>query len=143
MVASEVKSLATQTAKATAEIGHQIALVQETTQRAVEGIKGTGKTVANIAAIAEEVANSVDRQTVATDGIAESANRAAGSANAVAEALKIVADAIQQTQADAAAVLDLSSKLTGRTGDLEAGMNNLFSAAKHHIDGVQDFIALK
>ena len=61
-----------------------------------------GKTVANIAAIAEEVADSVDRHTVATDGIAESANRAAGSANAVAEALKIVADAIQQTQADAA-----------------------------------------
>jgi methyl-accepting chemotaxis protein len=143
VVASEVKSLATQTAKATAEIGHQIALVQETTQRAVEGIKGTGKTVANIAAIAEEVANSVDQQTVATDGIAESAFRAAGSANAVAEALKIVADAIQQTQADAAAVLDLSSKLTGRTGDLEAGMNNLFSSAKHHIDGVQDFIVLK
>ena len=40
-------------------------------------------------------------------------------------------------------MLDLSSKLTGRTGDLEAGMNNLFSAAKHHIDGVQDFIVLK
>jgi methyl-accepting chemotaxis protein len=83
VVASEVKSLATQTAKATADIGRQIALVQEATQRAVNGIEGTGKTVANIATIAEEVANSVDRQAVATDGIAESANRAAGSANAV------------------------------------------------------------
>jgi len=143
VVASEVKSLANQTAKATAEIGQQIALVQEATQRAVDDIKGSGTTAAKIATIAEEVANSVDRQAVTTDGIAESANRAAGSANAVAEALKFVADAIQRTQADAAAVLDLSSKLTGRTGDLEAGMNNLFSAAKHHIDGVQDFIVLK
>ncbi len=39
VVASEVKSLATQTAKATEEIGQQIALIQEATRRAVEGIE--------------------------------------------------------------------------------------------------------
>jgi hypothetical protein len=143
VVASEVKSLATQTAKATDEISHQIALIQEATRRAVDGIEGTGKTIASIAEIAEEVANSVDRQAVATDGIAESANRAAANAKTVAEALKTVADAIRRTQADAAAVLDLSRNLTGRTGDLEVGMNTLFTAAVHHIEGVKDFILLK
>jgi len=141
VVASEVKSLATQTAKATEEIGQQIALIQEATRRAVEGIEGTGTTIAGIAGIAEEVANSVDQQAAATDGIAETANRAADNAKTVAEALKTVADAVRLTQTDAAAVLDLSRNLSGRTTDLEAGMNTLFTAAREA--GAKDFVALK
>jgi methyl-accepting chemotaxis protein len=129
VVATEVKSLATQTAKATEEIGHQIALIQDATRLAVEGIEGTGKTVAGIAGIAEEVASSVDRQAAATDGIAGTASRAAANAKTVAEALKTVADAVRRTQDDAAAVLDLSRNLSGRTTDLEAGMDTLFSIA--------------
>jgi methyl-accepting chemotaxis protein len=143
VVASEVKSLAAQTARATDEISHQIALIGDATRRAVEGIEGTGKTIASIAAIAEEVAGSVDQQAAATNGIAKSANRAAAHANTVAEAMKSVADAIARTQADAAAILGLSRNLTGRTTDLEAGMNTLFTATVRHIGGVKDFIVLK
>jgi methyl-accepting chemotaxis protein len=143
VVASEVKSLAAQTAKATDEISQQIALIQEATRRAVEDIEGTGKTIASIADIVGQVASSVDRQAAATDGIAESAGRAAANANTVAEAFKMVADAIQRTQADAAAVLDLSRNLTGRSSDLDAGMNSLFSAATNHIDEVKEFVVLK
>ena len=43
VVASEVKALAGQTAKATNEIAHQIAVIQEATRRAVDGIEGTVK----------------------------------------------------------------------------------------------------
>jgi methyl-accepting chemotaxis protein len=141
VVASEVKSLATQTAKATDEIGQQIALIQEATRRAVEGIEGTGRTIASIAGIAEEVASAVDSQAAATDGIAETANRAAANAKTVAEALKTVADAVRRTQDDAAAVLNLSRNLSGRTTDLEAGMNTLFTAAGRA--GAMDFVVLK
>ena len=140
VVASEVKSLATQTGKATDEISQQIALIQEATRRAVEGIEGTGQTIAGIA---EEVASSVDRQAAATDGIAETANRAAANANTMAEALKTVADAVRRTQADAAAVLDLSRNLSGRTTDLDAGMNTVFAAAEHHFGATKDFVMLK
>jgi methyl-accepting chemotaxis protein len=75
------------------------------------------------------VASSVDRQAAATDGIAGTASRAAANAKTVAEALKTVADAVRRTQDDAAAVLDLSRNLSGRTTDLEAGMDTLFSIA--------------
>jgi methyl-accepting chemotaxis protein len=143
VVASEVKSLAAQTAKATDEIGQQIALIEEATRRAVDDIGDTGKTVASIVEIVDEVAHSVDRQAAATDGIAETANRAAANATTVAEAFKTVADAIQRTQADATAVLELSRKLTERTGDLDAGMNDLFSAATDHVEGVKEFVSLK
>jgi methyl-accepting chemotaxis protein len=141
VVASEVKSLATQTAKATEEIGRQIALIQESTRRAVEGIEGTGKTIAGIAGIAEEVANAVDQQAAATDDIAETAHRAAANAKTVAGALKTVADAVRLTQTDAAAVLDLSRNLSGRTADLEVGMNTLFTATGEA--AAKDFVALK
>lgn len=143
VVASEVKSLATQTAKATSEIGDQIALIEDATRRVVAGIEGSGETIGDIAAIAEEVAVSVDRQAAATDKIAESASHAVANAHMVAEALKTVADAIARTQTDAGAVLNLSRNLTGRTAHLEHGMNGLFSAVAKHIGGVKDFIVLK
>ena len=85
----------------------------------------------------------VHRQAAATNGIAASADQAATNANMVAEALRIVADAIARTQTDAAEVLDLSRNLAGRTNDLETGMNTLFTAAVHRIEGVRDFILLK
>ena len=143
VVASEVKLLATQTAKATAEISNQIALIRDGTQRVAAGIESGGETIGNIAAIAEEVAVSVDRQAAATDKIAESANHAVANAHMVAEALKTVADAIARTQTDAGAVLSLSRNLAGRTAYLEHGMNGLFSAVAKHVGGVKDFIVLK
>ena len=53
VVASEVKLLATQTSKATEEIGRQIARIQEQTRRSVDEIANTGRTIADIAATAE------------------------------------------------------------------------------------------
>lgn len=61
----------------------------------------------------------------------------------VAEALTSMAHAIQRTQTDAAAVLDLSRNLSSRTTDLELGMNDLFTTAVQHIGGVKGFIVLK
>ena len=45
VVASEVKNLATQTARATEEIGSQIAQIQGATGQAVEAIKGITATI--------------------------------------------------------------------------------------------------
>ena len=47
----------------------------------------------------------------------------------------------QLSDADAATVLDLSRSLSGRTTDLETGMNTLFSAADHA--AAKDFVVLK
>jgi len=143
VVASEVKLLATQTAKATDEIGQQIALIREAARHAVADIEGTGKTITAIADLAEEVAGAVDQHTTATDEIATSASRAAANANIVAEALQTVEDAIRRTQSDAEIVLALSRNLTGRTSDLEARMNTLFMSAVEQVEGVRDFVVLK
>jgi methyl-accepting chemotaxis protein len=129
VVASEVKALATQTSKATDEIGRQIGVIQEATRRSVEEIAGAGRTIADIAAIAEAVAGSVDQQAAATASIAESATSAAANATTVAEALDSVGETIRRTQEAAKAVLEFSRALEGRTGELDNAMNTLFKTA--------------
>lgn len=129
VVASEVKALATQTSKATDEIGRQIGVIQEATRRSVDEIAGAGRTISDIAAIAEAVAGSVDQQAAATASIAESAMSAAANATTVAEALDSVGETIRRTQEAAKVVLEFSRALEGRTGELDNAMNTLFKSA--------------
>ena len=66
MVASEVKSLAGQTAKATEEIAAQIAQLQAATREAVEAIRGITGTIEEVSAIATTIASAVEEQGAAT-----------------------------------------------------------------------------
>jgi methyl-accepting chemotaxis protein len=129
VVAAEVKSLATQTSKATEEIGRQIAVIQETTRRSVEVITHAGRTITDIASIAETVAASVEQQAAATDNIAVGASRAESNAATVAHALETVADTIGRTEDAAKTVLDFSRDLAGRASELDGAMENLFQTA--------------
>ena len=60
VMAQEVKALAAQTAKATDEIGSQIAEMQVATQDSVQAIKQIGTTIGRISEIAATIAASVD-----------------------------------------------------------------------------------
>jgi len=59
VVASEVKQLATQTAKATEEIGAQIGAMQAATQDSVVAIKEIGTTIDRISGVAAAIAAAV------------------------------------------------------------------------------------
>lgn len=62
VVATEVKNLATQTARATDGIARRIAAIQSATQQSVAAIAGIGATIDEINAIAHAIAGSVSRQ---------------------------------------------------------------------------------
>ncbi len=66
VVAQEVKALAAQTAKATNEIGQQIAGVQAATQDSVGSIKEIGGTISRIAEIAAAITAAVELQAMTT-----------------------------------------------------------------------------
>ena len=72
VVAAEVKSLASQTAKATDEISSHISGMQGATQESVAAIKEIGGTIAQISSIASEIASAVEQQSSATQEIARS-----------------------------------------------------------------------
>ena len=82
-MASEVKSLAAETAKATEEINSQISGIQSATEEAVHAIQGIGKTINEVNEIATTIASAVEEQSAATQEIARNVEQAAIGTNEV------------------------------------------------------------
>ena len=97
VVASEVKNLATQTAKATGEITAQISAIQQATAGVVTAIDGVGGTIEKINEIAGAVAAAVEEQSAATQEIARSVQQAASGTEEVSSNIGRVSAAVVQT----------------------------------------------
>ncbi|MDE4910103.1 PAS domain-containing methyl-accepting chemotaxis protein [Methylobacterium sp. 092160098-2] len=91
VVAAEVKALAGQTAKATGEIGTQIAAVQAETARAVAAIYGIGGTIEQLSALSLSVSSAVTEQATVTRDMTENMQAAAQSVAAVHAAMAEIA----------------------------------------------------
>jgi methyl-accepting chemotaxis protein len=90
VVAAEVKSLASQTAKATDEISSHITGMQGATQESVAAIKEIGGTIGQISTIASTIASAVEQQSSATQEIARSVqNVAQGTHEAAANVMQV------------------------------------------------------
>ena len=76
VVAHEVKALAEQTAKATAEIGQNVGLIQTSTKNSVDAVREIGNAVREINEVTSNIASAVGQQDAATREI--SAERAIG-----------------------------------------------------------------
>jgi methyl-accepting chemotaxis protein len=126
VVANEVKSLATQTSKATTEIAQQISMIEEATRRSVDDIARTGDTISDIARTAEMIAAALNQQAAATGNIAESAMSASNNADTVATAMKTVEETIERTKAAAETVTRSSRELTSGTGEVSNALDQLF-----------------
>ncbi len=77
VVASEVKSLANQTAKATEEISQQIAAVRKVANEAMDAIKAIGGTIGEVSEVATAIAAAVEQQGAATQEITRNTQQAA------------------------------------------------------------------
>ncbi len=93
VVAQEVKALASQTAKATADIGAQIANVQNGTNDAVAAIKEITNIIGNISDISTGIAAAVEEQTAVTQDISSNMQTAAVGVQTISENMVKIADA--------------------------------------------------
>ncbi|MEL6060374.1 MULTISPECIES: methyl-accepting chemotaxis protein [unclassified Methylobacterium] len=118
VVATEVKDLATQTAKATEEIGGQIAAMRAATHEAVAAIEEIGGTIEQVHGIALGVAAAVEEQQVATQEIARSVAEAASGTRSVTETMALVLGAAQETGLSAAQVLEAAADIARRSNGL-------------------------
>src|SRR4029077_4524073 len=84
IVASEVKQLASQTAKATDEITIQISGMQTATQQSVAAIKEISSTIGRISEIASTIATAVEEQDATTREISRNVSEAAKGTASVA-----------------------------------------------------------
>lgn len=105
VVASEVKALATQTAKATEEIGAQVTAVQGETTGAVEGIQSICATIREVDEISAAIAAAVGQQGMATQEIAQNVQQAAARTGEVSQNIAGVTDGIAATGTAAEEVL--------------------------------------
>ncbi len=118
VVASEVKSLANQTAKATGEIGTQIAQIQSATEEAVVAIRGILATIEEVSAIAVSISAAVEEQGAATAEIARNVQQTAQAAREVTVNISGVTDAASRSGKAAGEVLTSASNLSRQTGRL-------------------------
>jgi len=112
IVATEVKSLAMQTARATQEIAAQVSDIQRSTAETVGAIRETIETIGAIDAVAASIAATVDQQEAATREIARNVQEAARSTRAVSDNIVDVSAAAAQTGDAAFAVLKAADDLT-------------------------------
>lgn len=113
VVAQEVKALAGQTAKATDEIGTQIASMQTAMQESVIAIKEIGSTIGRIAEIASAIAAAVEEQGSATREIARNVQEAALGTAEVAANIGDVNRGAVETGAASAQALSSAKALSG------------------------------
>ncbi len=140
VVANEVKSLSTQTSRATEEIREQIAKIQDATKLSVDQIAACGHSIGEIAASVEALSGSVDQQADATSNIAQNTSRTSVHANTVAEAMQTVAGSITQTETEARAALELASGLNAKASELDAAVEALLEVAKADSEGTKAFV---
>ena len=98
-LAQEVKALAAQTAKATDEIGNQIAGMQAATQEAVGSIKMISSTIGKISEITSAISAVIEEQGAATQEISGNIQRTAAGTTQVAGTVAEVSQGATQTGA--------------------------------------------
>jgi methyl-accepting chemotaxis protein len=130
VVAAEVKNLATQTSKATEEIGAQITSVQGATQDAVNAIASIGKTIGEIDQISTTIAAAVEQQGAATQEIARNVEEAAKGTQEVSSNIGGVTEAANSTGAVANQVLTSAQSLTHQSGELRQLVQGFLTQVK-------------
>ena len=119
VVAQEVKALAAQTAKATDDIGSQIAGMQAATLDSVAAIKEIGGTIDRVAGIAATMAAAVEEQGAAIREIARNVQEAANGTIQVATNITDVNRGAAATGSASAQVLASARSLSGDSNRLK------------------------
>jgi methyl-accepting chemotaxis protein len=130
VVASEVKQLASQTAKATEEISTQIAGMQTATQDAVAAIKMIGGTIGRISEIAATIAAAVEEQGAATGEIARNVGEAAKGTAMVASNVTDVNRGAGETGSASSQVLSSAQSLSSESNRLKLEVDKFLSTVR-------------
>ena len=118
VVAAEVKQLASQTSRATEEIGAKVGEIQQATDGTVRSMTEIVRVIADIKGIASMIASAVEEQGAATGEIARNCQQAATGATQVTANIGGVGQAAEMTGAAATQLMGLSGDLSGQATSL-------------------------
>lgn len=130
VVASEVKALAEQTAKATGEIGQQIAGIQTATQESVGAIKEISSTIERLSEISSTIAAAVEEQGAATQEISRNVQQAAQGTQQVSANITDVQRGANETGSASSQVLSAAQSLSGDSNRLKLEVGKFLEAVR-------------
>ena len=130
VVASEVKALAEQTAKATGEIGQQIAGIQAATQESVGAIKEISGTIERLSEISSTIAAAVEEQGAATQEISRNVQQAAQGTQQVSSNITDVQRGAGETGSASSQVLAAAQSLSGDSNRLKLEVGKFLNSVR-------------
>ncbi|MDR3516201.1 MAG: methyl-accepting chemotaxis protein [Azospirillaceae bacterium] len=130
VVANEVKTLAGQTARATDEIGKQIASVQEETRRTVEAIRGIATVIEQVRQISSGIASAVEEQGAATQEIARNVQQAAQGTQEVSSHIGEITQRATHAVTGSGQVLSSASDLASHSEKLRGEVTTLLAEVR-------------
>ena len=118
VVASEVKNLANQTAKATTEISQQIVGIQDETRLAANAIDLIAGTIQDMSNVASSISAAAEEQSVAKNEISKNVEEAASGTQEVSQNIAGVNEGSQQTGEAADQVLRAARELSSQAENM-------------------------
>ncbi len=134
VVAQEVKALASQTAKATEEIGTQVGNMQQATRESVTAIEEIGDTIGTISQIAETISVAVEQQGAATGEIARNVEQASTGTAEVNAKITDVNRYASETEAASTQMLAAAQQLSRESNHLKTEMERFLHAVRAGLD---------
>ena len=130
VVASEVKALAEQTAKATGEIGQQIASIQSATHESVGAIQAISVTIERLSEISSTIAAAVEQQGAATQEISRSVQQAAAGTREVSANITDVQHGATDTGSASEQVLSAAKSLSSESNRLKLEVGRFLQSVR-------------
>ena len=130
VVATEVKELASQTARATQDISSQISQIQGATDEAVSAIASITARIREIDSVATTIAAAVEQQGAATQEIVRNVAQAATGTSEVTSNISGVAGSAEETGAAASQVLGSAGELSRQSEHLNAEVRRFLASVR-------------
>jgi len=130
VVANEVKSLASQTARATEEISNQIVGMQTATSKAASSVQDVAETIDRIDKISISIASAIEEQAAATSEIARNVEEAASGTQEVSRNIVSVNEAASETGQAATVVNEIATDLGSRADRLKATVDSFLEQVR-------------
>ncbi|MFN7320855.1 MAG: methyl-accepting chemotaxis protein [Methylobacterium sp.] len=133
VVASEVKTLAGQTAKATDEISAQVQAIQQATQHAVNSIRTISNQVSEIQGRTTAIAAAVEEQEASTLEISRAIALASEGSEQVAGSVSTMVKSVEKTNAEAGQLRSISDLIADVSGSLTRTVDGFLHAVAEDV----------
>jgi methyl-accepting chemotaxis protein len=134
VVAGEVKQLANQTARSTAEITRQLSEVRSATQASVDSVGRIEASITEINTIADTIAQSISQQSAATAEIARNVGETAMVANDTTNRVAEVSAEAEQTGQRATDVHENATSLAASVAELRRAVISAVRTSTEQVD---------